>query len=115
MGCRLGLPRRTPSRTPLGRSVASSLASRGSGHFPAGELGLGCGLCVRERSLEDWREVVGALILHVDKSGEGFAGVSGGRVVRGGGVRGIGVLDLDFVGSAEEGQFYRHQCGFKDA
>jgi hypothetical protein len=30
-------------------------------------------------------------------------------------VRGIGVLDLDFVGSAEEGQFYRHQCGFEDA
>ena len=59
----------------MGKSVVSSLASRDSGRFPAAELGLSCGLCARERSLGDWREVVGALVLHVDKSGEEFAGV----------------------------------------
>ena len=30
VGCRLGLPRRTPSHTPLGKSVVSTFAERGS-------------------------------------------------------------------------------------
>ena len=55
------------------------------------------------------------MVLHINKTGEEFVGVSGGRVVGRRGVRRVGILNLDLLGSAEEGLLYRHQCRFENA